>query len=377
MPEFVNSSVWSPAGTRLALGTTVCPRSAKNSTNRDRISAAERYGIAVCSVGLAIGAMVANGDRPTWPAVDPDVGATVVSPAAALAAGAAAPRAGDGRPDERAGDEPAEEPARAVGVAAQELGRGPPSEPSGRGAGSAAAPSAGSIGPPSADLLRLRAERREDRDDADADPGQDRGRDQREVADGEDRRRRAGRRSPPRPTRRARPRCRSAAAARRRRRGSGRRARCSASPTSSASGSAGPIVTRRPRPARAPHRLACPTRVAGAAIRPPPRHRSPSYRTHACPGAIAHTGASVSTIQRPPRAGSRRRSPAGSSRRRAAPGGGSGPGRGTGARPRRPSRPPGGSPATNVPPSSGIVRVSRSSRRPRTMAFVAGSMRET
>ena len=39
IPEFVNSSVWSPAGTRLALGTTVWPRSAKNSTNRRRISA--------------------------------------------------------------------------------------------------------------------------------------------------------------------------------------------------------------------------------------------------------------------------------------------------------------------------------------------------
>ena len=42
----MNSSVWSPAGTRLALGTTVCPRSAKNSMNRLRISDAERYGIA-------------------------------------------------------------------------------------------------------------------------------------------------------------------------------------------------------------------------------------------------------------------------------------------------------------------------------------------
>ena len=38
-PEFVNSSVWSPAGTRLALGTTVWPRSAKNSRKRRRISA--------------------------------------------------------------------------------------------------------------------------------------------------------------------------------------------------------------------------------------------------------------------------------------------------------------------------------------------------
>ena len=40
IPEFVNRSVASPAGTRLALGTGVCPRSAKNSTNRRRISAA-------------------------------------------------------------------------------------------------------------------------------------------------------------------------------------------------------------------------------------------------------------------------------------------------------------------------------------------------
>src|SRR6476660_9428235 len=40
MPELVNSRVWSPAGTRLALGTAACPRSAKNSTNRRRISAA-------------------------------------------------------------------------------------------------------------------------------------------------------------------------------------------------------------------------------------------------------------------------------------------------------------------------------------------------
>ena len=38
IPEFVNRSVWSPAGTRLALGTTVWPRSAKNSMKRRRIS---------------------------------------------------------------------------------------------------------------------------------------------------------------------------------------------------------------------------------------------------------------------------------------------------------------------------------------------------
>ena len=40
IPEFVKRSVWSPAGTRLALGTAVWPRSSKNSTKRRRISAA-------------------------------------------------------------------------------------------------------------------------------------------------------------------------------------------------------------------------------------------------------------------------------------------------------------------------------------------------
>jgi class 3 adenylate cyclase len=40
MPELVKSSVWSPVGTRLALGTTVWPRSAKKSRKRWRISAA-------------------------------------------------------------------------------------------------------------------------------------------------------------------------------------------------------------------------------------------------------------------------------------------------------------------------------------------------
>ena len=43
---------------------------------------------------------------------------------------------------------------------------------------------------------------------------------------------------------------------------------------------------------------------AGRAIRPPPSTTSPSYSTAAWPGAAAHTGASVSTSQRPPRAGS-------------------------------------------------------------------------
>ena len=44
MPLLVNSSVWSPAGTRLALGTTVWPRSAKNSRKRPRISVAGSEG---------------------------------------------------------------------------------------------------------------------------------------------------------------------------------------------------------------------------------------------------------------------------------------------------------------------------------------------
>src|SRR5438445_4484729 len=45
MPEFVKRSVGSPAGTRLADGTIVWPRAAKNSTNRRRISAAGRASI--------------------------------------------------------------------------------------------------------------------------------------------------------------------------------------------------------------------------------------------------------------------------------------------------------------------------------------------
>src|SRR5829696_2228281 len=65
MPEFVNSSVWSPAGTRLALGTIVWPRSAKNSRNRARISAPVRYGIEVSEAGVAIAAMVPK--RPVPP----------------------------------------------------------------------------------------------------------------------------------------------------------------------------------------------------------------------------------------------------------------------------------------------------------------------
>src|SRR5262245_19461674 len=62
MPELTNSRVWSPAGTRLALGTIVWPRSAKNSRNFARISDAERYGIPASDrAGLTIRAMVPNG----------------------------------------------------------------------------------------------------------------------------------------------------------------------------------------------------------------------------------------------------------------------------------------------------------------------------
>jgi hypothetical protein len=72
IPEFVNRSVWSPPGTRLALGTTVWPRSAKYSTNRSRIWAplsARIRGSGVVTGGLGIGG---NGTERTidGPAVD-------------------------------------------------------------------------------------------------------------------------------------------------------------------------------------------------------------------------------------------------------------------------------------------------------------------
>ena len=54
MPELVKSSVWSPAGTRLALGTTAWPRSAKNSTKRRRISAAGNEQILGSGPGWAV-----------------------------------------------------------------------------------------------------------------------------------------------------------------------------------------------------------------------------------------------------------------------------------------------------------------------------------
>src|SRR5260221_11781431 len=59
----VNRTVWSPAGTSEADGTTVWPRSAKKSTNRLRISSADRNlmrGSAV-AIGIDIGA---NGTEP-------------------------------------------------------------------------------------------------------------------------------------------------------------------------------------------------------------------------------------------------------------------------------------------------------------------------
>ena len=108
MPEFVNRSVWSPAGTRLALGTTVWPRSAKNSTKRARISAPVRYGMTGSDgVGADITAMVPNGRSPNRA----PPGAAGLELAGDLrhhaAAGTAVPASG--RPDQRPGDQPAEE----------------------------------------------------------------------------------------------------------------------------------------------------------------------------------------------------------------------------------------------------------------------------
>ena len=67
MPEFTNSRVLSPAGTRLELGTVVWPRSAKYSMKRDRISVADFHAIrgSRSMEGLGIGGMVAEGLRTT------------------------------------------------------------------------------------------------------------------------------------------------------------------------------------------------------------------------------------------------------------------------------------------------------------------------
>ena len=54
MPEFVNSSVWSPAGTMLALGDRVPALGEELHEPRPDLGRGEV--IAVCSVGLAIGA---------------------------------------------------------------------------------------------------------------------------------------------------------------------------------------------------------------------------------------------------------------------------------------------------------------------------------
>src|SRR5687767_299785 len=99
MPELTNSSVLSPAGTRLELGTMVWPRSAKNSTKRLRRSVADIHVIlgSRSGTGLGIGEMVAA----------LDVGPRL---AAAGVANASPERgAGDGRADEGAhGEAPVE-----------------------------------------------------------------------------------------------------------------------------------------------------------------------------------------------------------------------------------------------------------------------------
>src|SRR5436189_6383481 len=63
MPELVNRSVASPAGTRLALGMGAWPRSAKNSTNRRRISAAGNATIRGSGVWTG-GGIGGNGTQP-------------------------------------------------------------------------------------------------------------------------------------------------------------------------------------------------------------------------------------------------------------------------------------------------------------------------
>ena len=93
------------------------------------------------------------------------------------------------------------------------------------------------------------------------------------------------------------------------------------------------------------------------AIRPPPITTSPSYRTAAWPGAAAQTGASVSTVHRPPRAARRRRGTHGRRDRRRL-------GDGSGSRPGTASRPAGASPATKLARSSSIAVVSRSLAAP-------------
>ena len=156
----------------------------------------------------------------------------------------------------------------------------------------------------------------------------------------------------PRPRRR-----RWRAAGRRRRRGSARRSACR-DEAERAARAAGPARwSRGIRSGRtAWSDAARPTlAAAGAAIRPPPRQRSPSYRTQAWPGAIAQTG------RRRSRRSSGRRAPArpgvagrtvAGDERRAVPDPDLGPERrATAVRVAAGRR----SPAMNVPPSSGIV----------------------
>ena len=100
MPEFVKRRVWSPAGIRLALGTTVCPRSAKNSRKRRRISAAgSGFAGEAASGGVDIRLMVPNGAHRTAPGrrrvqADPAARAAF-APAGRLSDGTACRRAAE------------------------------------------------------------------------------------------------------------------------------------------------------------------------------------------------------------------------------------------------------------------------------------------
>ena len=93
----------------------------------------------------------------------------------------------------------------------------------------------------------------------------------------------------------------------------------------------------------------------------------------AWPGAAAHTGVSVSTIQRPPRRGLVGRCRPDRRRRRASRDGGSGPAARNGSRPSGAAA--GGARDERARRSSSIVRVSRSSRRPSVIMFERGSIR--
>ena len=320
IPEFVKSSVGSPAGTRLALGTTAWPRSAKNSTKRRRISAAG-------SATIRGSGRDGGRHRPQWYRTSVPIRPGPLRRARAGGRGQAGGSwaAGGGRSgaggDRRAGDDALPEGrARRSPPRRERRGRGPARR-------SIARWSSGS-GPPATARTRasrgaVRRRRSSARSRADlrrhVGPRIARSRPSRSRPRRGSTRRRA-RKSPIRrrskPSRAAErvagpraeergedeerqpPAGRAADQDVQRRRGRSRRGGPGPAP--------GPITRRAGgRPATAVARIGSATIAPPAtAIRPPPRTTSPSYRTAAWPGAAAQTGSSVSTIQQPPRAGS-------------------------------------------------------------------------